>query len=194
MQGSRTSDHIFTLKTMIDSMFKKKKYLYACFVDFRKAFDLVNRKALLYKLKRYNIKGNFLNVLESMYEEVRFSVKLGNTATPSFISSVGVKQGCVLSPTLFSLYINDMVHIFNDNCDPVTIDEHQVSCLLYADDLVVVSESETGLKNALGKLEKYCEKWNLEVNMNKTKIMIFNKTGKLLKHKLFYYKDHTSYK
>ena len=51
--GSRTSDHIFTLKTMIDDMFKKKKYLYVCFVDFRKAFDLVNRKALLYKLQLY---------------------------------------------------------------------------------------------------------------------------------------------
>ena len=90
---------------MIDDMFKKKKYLYVCFVDFRKAFDLVNRKALLYKMQLYSIDSKFLNIMESMYKEVRFSVKLGNTSTPSFKTSVGVKQGCVLSPTLFSIYI-----------------------------------------------------------------------------------------
>ena len=137
-KGSRTSDHIFTLKMMIDNnMFKKKIYLYVCFVDFRKAFDLVNRKALLYKLQLFNISGNFyfflfclLQIMESMYKEVSFSVKLGNASTPSFTTSVGVKQGCVLSSTLFSMYmyINDMVDIFNG---PVCIYDQNVSCLLH---------------------------------------------------------------
>ena len=90
-QGSRTSDHLFTLTTMIDNMFKKKKYLYVCNVDFRKAFDLVNRNALLYKLQQYNINGNFINIIKSMYKEVRFSVQIGNTITPPFMTSVGVK-------------------------------------------------------------------------------------------------------
>ena len=85
--------------------------------------------------------------MESMYKEVRFSVKLGNTSTPSFKTSVGVKQGCVLSPTLFSIYINDMVNIFNDpDCHPVCVNDQNVSCLLYADDLVIVSQSESGLQ------------------------------------------------
>ena len=118
-QGSQTSDNLFTLKTMIDNMFKKKKYLYVCFVNFRKAFDLVNRNALLYKLQQYNINGNFFNIIKSMYKEVRFSVKIGNTIIPPFMPSVGVKQGCVLSPTLFSMYINDVVKIFSEDCHPV---------------------------------------------------------------------------
>ena len=189
-KGSRTSDHIFTLKTMIDNMFKKKKYMYVCFVDFRKAFDLVNRKALLYKLKLFNINGNFLQIMESMYKEVRFSVKLGNASTPSFTTSVGVKQGCVLSPTLFSMYINDMVDIFNDtDCHPVCINDQNVSCLLYADDLVIVSESATGLQNAISKLENYCVKWNLEINLNKTQIMIFNKAGRTIHNREFYFSN-----
>ena len=58
-KGARTSDHIFSLKTLIDKYFRKNKYVFVCFVDLRKAFDTVNRHALLYKLFRYNIRGNF---------------------------------------------------------------------------------------------------------------------------------------
>lgn len=58
-KGARTSDHIFSLKTVIDKYFRKNKYVFVCFVDLKKAFDTVNRHALLYKLFRYNIRGNF---------------------------------------------------------------------------------------------------------------------------------------
>jgi hypothetical protein len=57
-KGARTSDHIFSLKTVIDKYVRKNKYVFVCFVDLKKAFDTVNRYALLYKLFRYNIKGN----------------------------------------------------------------------------------------------------------------------------------------
>ena len=58
-KGSRTSDHILTLKTIIDKAFKSSKKIYACFIDFRKAFDTINRDALFYKLSYYNIDGPF---------------------------------------------------------------------------------------------------------------------------------------
>jgi hypothetical protein len=58
-KGMRTSDHIFTLKTLIDKYFKKNKYIFACFIDLKKAFDTVNRNALLHKIFQYNIRGNF---------------------------------------------------------------------------------------------------------------------------------------
>jgi hypothetical protein len=58
-RGARTSDHIFTLKSLIDKFFKNNKYLFACFVDLKKTFDTVNRQALLFKLNRYNIGGTF---------------------------------------------------------------------------------------------------------------------------------------
>ena len=58
-KGARTSDHIFSLKTVIDKYVRKNKYVFVCFVDLKKAFDTVNRYAL-YKLFRYNIRGNFL--------------------------------------------------------------------------------------------------------------------------------------
>ena len=62
-----------------------------------------------------------------------------------------------------------------------------VSYLLYADDLVIVSESDSGLQNGIFKLQDYCVKWNLEINLDKTRIMIFNKSGKTLKSRAFYF-------
>ena len=144
-KGSRTSDHIFTLKTIIDQAFMKKKYLYVCFVDLQKAFDSVNRKALMYKLQKCVDKGPFLNIIKDMYSDVRFSIKLERGGIPAFSTSAGVKQGCSLSPTLFSLYLNDLVNEFDDKCQPALLGEKKISCLLYADDLVLISESPDGL-------------------------------------------------
>ena len=184
-KGSRTSDHIFTLKTIIDQAFMKKKYLYVCFVDLQKAFDSVNRKALIHKLKRCVDTGPFFNIIKDMYSDVRFSIKLECGATSAFSTSAGVKQGCSLSPTLFSLYVNDLVNEFDDNCQPAVLGEKNISCLLYADDLVLISESPSGLQASLNKLDKYCEYWNLQINIKKTNIMIFNKSGKMIHKEKF---------
>jgi hypothetical protein len=71
-KAMRTSDHILTLKTLIDKYFRKNKYICACFIDLKKAFDTINRKALLYKLQRYNIRGCFYNIFENMYINVTY--------------------------------------------------------------------------------------------------------------------------
>ena len=86
----RTSVHILSLKTLIDKYFRKNKCIFACFIDLKKAFDTINRKALLYKLQRYNIRGCFYNILENMYNNVTFSVNLSDGLTDSFKSSIGV--------------------------------------------------------------------------------------------------------
>ena len=83
-----------------------------------------------------------------------------------------------------------MVDISNDpDCHPVCINDQNVSCLLYADDLVIVSESATGLQSAISNLENYCVKWNLEINLDKTQIMIFNKAGRTIHNREFYFND-----
>lgn len=183
----RTSDHILTLKCLINKAFKMSKRLYACFIDLRKAYDTVNREALLYKISSYNISGTFFNILQNMYDEVRYSVKFKEGATDMFPSEIGVKQGCILSPTLFSLYLNDMVNIFDSTCDPIQIENMKLSALMYADDIVLLSESAEGLQSCLNKLSNYCEIWNLSVNIEKSQVMIFNKSGKVFKKIRFIY-------
>jgi uncharacterized protein YpiB (UPF0302 family) len=179
---TRTADHMLTLKRLVDKYINKcvKARFFTCFVDFRKAFDTISRIAFQYKLLKMGIGGRFLNILRNMYSSVFFSVKLAQGLTDTFPSSVGVKQGCVLSPILFNLFVSDLPTIFDQSCDPVSIHDVSLSCLMFEDDLVIMSQSANGLQSALDKLGAYCSKWGLEVNIDKTKILIFNKSGRLL--------------
>jgi len=185
---TRTADHVFTLKCLVDKYISKctKGRLYTCFVDFKSAFDSISRISLYYKLLKLGIGGRFLKFLRDMYSTVYYCVKLPDGLTENFQSFVGVKQGCVLSPTLFNLFVADLPNIFDNTCDPVSLNNYSLSCLMFADDLVLMSESSCGLQSALNKLHSYCSTWGLEVNADKTKILIFNKSGRLLKDKFYF--------
>ena len=175
-KGFRTSDHVFTLKTLIDDAFHKKQKLYACFVDFKKAYDTVWRKGLFYKLLTNGISTKFTELLRSMYSELQLCVSLSNRLSLSFKSMVGLKQGCNLSPLLFNIFIKDIPRIIdNSSCDPPVISDLSVSSLLYADDLVLLSRSKEGLQNAINALNGFSKDWFLEVNQIKTKCLVFSK-------------------
>ena len=178
-KGSRTTDHILTLKNIIDKYINAgtRKHLFACFVDFKAAFDSVWREGLFYKMLHMGIGGNLLNLLRNMYDKVMYSVKIDGKISKPFLSRVGVKQGCVLSPLLFNMFISDLPDIFTADCDPVTVNSLSTNSLLFADDLVMLSESAEGLQNCIDKLEGYCNKWGLCINQSKTKVIIFNKGG-----------------
>ena len=85
-----------------------------------------------------------------------------------------------MSPNLFNIFINDLVDIFDDNCGAFSMGNFNLNCLIYADDVILISQSESGLQNCLNKLEKYCELWCLDINIDKTKSIVFNESGKLL--------------
>ena len=110
----------------------------------------------------------------------KLAVKVGDHLTPFFHSYVGVRQGDVLSPTLFNFFINDVIASFDTACDIPKLGNLNINCLLYADDLVLISKSEKGLQQAVTSLEKYCETWGLTINPDKTKIVVFNKKDVLI--------------
>ena len=151
--------------------------MYACFVDFRKAFDYVWHEGLFYKLLKVNIGGNFYNLIKSLYCNSSCSIRVGENKTRSFSYSRGVRQGCILSPLLFNLYIMNLPYLFeNILSDPfVPPNGTKINSLLYADDLIILSRSKLGLQNCLNVLSSYCETWMLKINPKKTKIMIFYK-------------------
>ena len=170
----RTTDAIFSLRSMTSYYKSKNKPVFSCFVDFSKAFDSVNRTALMYKLGTIGFKGDMLKLLDNMYSSASYVIKSDGKFSTPINSSVGVKQGCNLSPLLFNLFINDIHEIFGE-CKPLNIQDWKVSSLSFADDLVLLSETENGLKNCLEKLESYCNEWGLKVNPLKTKVLLFNK-------------------
>ena len=89
------------------------------------------------------------------------------------------------------IYANHLPSIFNfiEN-HPITIISSNISCLMYADDLIIMSTSHEALQKCIHNLEVYCDKWKLEVNMKKTKILIFNKQGSLIKRHTFFYRGN----
>ena len=114
LANNRTADHVLTLRTLIDKYVNcHKTKVYACFVDFRKAFDSVWHDGLLYKLLQINVRGNFYKVIKSLYSNSTCSIRIGNNQTQPFQYTRGVRQGCILSPLLFNLYVNDPAFSFN---------------------------------------------------------------------------------
>ena len=96
----------------------------------------------------------------------------GQNISPFFQSLTGIRQGDNLSPTLFNIYVNDLPIIFDKSSNPPSIGNMTISSLMYADDLIVLSESGTGLQVAMDKLGDYCNQWGLTVNIGKTKFLV----------------------
>ena len=91
-----------------------------------------------------------------------------------FNVSSGLKQGCLLSPLLFSLFINNMVRKVNALGKGVPLGPYeQISILLYADDIALIAESEENLQDMLDLLGAWCQEWGLKVYPKKTEIIHF---------------------
>ena len=180
LPNHRTADHILTLKSLIDKYVYQTTNgkIYACFVDLRKAFDSIWHDGLFLKLLQNKIGGKFHNLIKNLYSKSQCAVKQSQHRTSFFPYHRGVRQGCILSPWLFNIYLNDLPQLLNNsNTDPLILpNTTKLNCLLYADDLVLISTSKQGLQNCLDQLKIWCETWLMEIHFKKTKIMIFQKT------------------
>ena len=109
-----------------------------------------------------------------MYQGCQSCIRTDGVLSKLFQCETGVRQGDVLSPNLFNIYINDLPDIFKDDTDSPKLGEHFVNCLMYADDLVLLSLSVAGLQGKLDKLNNYCQQWDLSINIKKTKVMLMS--------------------
>ena len=178
MPNHRTTDHIYTLHSLIKNHVHHTKHgkIFACFVDFKKAFDSVWHPGLFLKLLESGIGGKTYDVIKSSYTENSCSVKVNGKRTEHFRQARGVRQGCSLSPTLFNIYINGLAAALESSPAPgLTLHDTEVKFLLYADDLLLLSPTEKGLQDSLEVLEKYSATWALPINSGKTKTMVFQK-------------------
>ena len=187
---ARTTDHLFILKCIFDEYCSSKDgRVFACFVDFQKAFDTVIHTGMKIKLLKIGVGTLFYNIIKRMYEVSKSCIRIQNSTTEFFPIKLGVKQGDNLSPNLFKIFINDLPDYLQNSPDPILLNGKPLNCLLYADDIILVSTSAHGLQTKLAILEKYCNDWCLTVNPYKTKVLVFNKAGRHIRLK-FNYKDY----
>ena len=176
-----TLDHVFLLKNLIDLNVKNgKQKLYCAFIDYKKAFDTVWRSALWHKLVKSGITGKLYNVITNMYSNIKSCVSYNGQLSDYFVSVNGVRQGENLSPFLFALFINDIEeHLTENGCNPIQVtgaDVHtylKLLVIMYADDTVLFANSKEDLQKCLDGLQQYCDKWKLQVNADKTKVLVF---------------------
>ena len=150
---ARTSDHIFVMNALLQKYSKAKKKLYMCLLILRKLKILEN-----------GVRGNMFKVIENMYIGGKSCIKTDGYLPRDIECESGVKQGDVLSPNLFNTFVNDLPKCFVSGDGPPVIGKKHLNCLMYADDLVVLSLSLDDLQIQLNNLKEYCQEWGLEVN------------------------------
>ena len=133
----------------------------------------INRDFLFYKLLKNNIGGKIYYAIQELYKETVSCVQLSNMNTEWFQTLYGVRQGDNLSPTLFNIYINDLAEELKSMNFGIKMGDFHICILLYADDIVLVSEHEQNLQRMLSHVHKWCCKWQMKVNIEKTKIVHF---------------------
>ncbi|XP_075150926.1 uncharacterized protein LOC142225034 [Haematobia irritans] len=131
---------------------------------------------LIYKLHEIGLSSKIVRFLEQIYASTKSAVWTGTEYSEYFATVTGVKQGCLLSPILFALYLNDL----HDQLEAgLFIDNINIRLLMYADDIVILAEDPSTLQQMINNLQTYCLKWGMEVNQAKSEIMVFRKGGRL---------------
>ena len=166
-------DHIFSVTSIIQNKLNTKDSVFAAFIDLEKAFDWIDRDLLLYRLLQYNIDGKMYKCIKGLFHHNESCVRINSLCSDWFSVHSGVKQGDNVSPTLFSLYINDLAKEIKHLNKGIQIGNLNVGILLYADDMVLLGNNEADLQCMLDAMYEWCYKWRLKVNIEKSNIVHF---------------------
>ena len=175
-----TDTCIFVLKEAIDMYVGQQNSVYLCFLDASKAFDRVNHHVLFDKLIKRGVPGYLVRILIYWYSNQKMSIRWGSTMSESFCVSNGVRQGGILSPYLFNIYIDDLSLKLKKHYAGCKIANQIINHLFYADDLVLMCPSHRGLQDLLETCEMYAHEHDIKFNTNKSVVMI--RRSKLLKN------------
>ena len=173
-----TTDQIFNLYAIAQKCLNKKgQKLYVAFVDFKKAFDSVNHDKLLQAMQKEGVQGKLFASIKAMHDSLLFCVmENGEYSDFFFYCPVGVRQGCVLSPTSFSLFINQLASYITETGRhgiQLLSGLVELCILIFADDVALLATTPYGLQNQLNSLKACCDRLHMEVNRDKTKVMVF---------------------
>ena len=187
-----TIDMIFTLSLLKEKCREQHQSLFMAFIDLTKAFDLVSREGLYYVLEKIGTPPKMLAVIQAFHDGMRGTVQFNGTMSESFPIQNGVKQGCVLAPTLFGIYFAVMLSQAFDNSNEgvylhsrsdgklfniarlrakTKIRRVLVRELLFADDAALVSHTESGLQALVNSFSDACSNFGLKISLTKTEIM-----------------------
>ena len=159
-------DQLFSLVEILRN--RHKTATFCCFIDVKKAFDRVFRGGLWARLWKIGIRGKMWRILRVIYKKVESCVLVSGDKTDWFDVETGVRQGCVLSPILYALFINGLIDQLNRaNLGVEITPGYILACLLYADDIVLLADDKKNLQKMLDIVSEYARKWRFKLNPKK---------------------------
>ena len=178
-KGKGTINAIFGLRMMIERCIEMQKNVYLCFIDFEKAFDTVKHENMIEMLKEIHLDGKDVRLISNLYWDQKAAVEIENERTSWVEIKRGIRQGCVLSPDMFSLYGQRCMEELEE-MEGISIGGRNVNNIRYADDTVLIADSEAKLQRLVDALDTSCREKGLKINKNKTEVMGITKAKERL--------------
>ena len=171
-EGRGCTDQIYSLYSIVAERLSKGKDTYICFIDIKKAYDRVWRDGLWICLADHGIKGKMWRMLRSIYSNVKSTVFCGGKDSEPFDIELGVRQGDVISPLLFSIFFNGLIKELKDQGVGITLIDRILSGLFYADDTALLADSACETRVALKCVDNFFFKWRVDANAKKSGVMV----------------------
>ena len=175
-KGRGCADQIFTLRQIVEQSNEWSSTVYANFIDFAKAFDSVNRPTLWRILGHYGIPDKLVSIIKMLYSGFSARVICGKDLTEDFAIRTGAKQGCVLSPLLFSLCIDWLMEraTVNGRREITWTLRDTLEDLDFADDIVLLGHRHQDIQSKTNDVATIGRQVGLNINTDKTKLMKIN--------------------
>jgi len=169
----------FALQHVIDKHRHASKPLYLCFVDLKPAYDKLQWQLLWSLLQRLGVHGHMLGAVQSLYFGSLLSMRVNGQCGHSQSPSIGLRQGCPLSATLFAIFIDGLHHHLQATAPAagVQVRHLKLTDLVYADDICLLTGSPPHLKALIDALVSYCATLHMEISVAKTKVMVVSKSS-----------------
>uniref|UniRef100_A0AAV2JL93 ribonuclease H n=1 Tax=Knipowitschia caucasica TaxID=637954 RepID=A0AAV2JL93_KNICA len=172
--GRGTLDQLYTLHRILEGSWEFAQPVHMCFVDLEKAFDCVPRGVLWGVLREYGVGGPLLRAIRSLYDRSQSCVRIAGSKSDLFPVNVGLRQGCPLSPVLFTVFM-DRISRRSQGSEGVRFGDHRISSLLFADDVVLLAPTNQDLQHALGRFAAECEAAGMRISTSKSEAMVLDR-------------------
>ena len=171
--GHSTDLCIYDLTELIEYFKSRSTSVYVAFLDATMAFDKISHWTLFRKLVDGGVPLYLVIILCYWYQKQEMTVRWGVCISDSIKVTNGVRQGGILSPQLFNIYIDSLSEIINKSSVGGSIAGKQINLMLYADDLYIFSLSSAGLQQLLTICDQYCAMHFITFNVKKSLCMFF---------------------
>ena len=166
--------HIAVVNELIKHADRSKSSIYVMSIDLRDAFGSVSHELITHTLRAKGFNEDLIDLIMDSYRGAtsRYVVN-GETSQPIFLNK-GVRQGCPLAPTLFNLCVEGLLEkLTKQEADGFGVGDRRITVQAYADDILLISDTEKGLKNLASTLERFCAATNLTINVDKCRTMSY---------------------